>query len=77
MGDVVVLDTPEWSVKQALLAAHGRDDVVGVYIVTVTKDRRWSTVIGGENSLGDILIASRMLNQRADDCLPDAPTRGF
>jgi len=62
---VHVLDTPKWTVEQTLLSASN----VGaktVFVVAVTDNSEWKTIIGGEPaSTAQILLASEVMRRRA------------
>lgn len=64
--NVRVLPTPPWTPEQALLhALFGIEDVEDIYIVTTTRDRQWRVVLGGEPTVGTMLIATEILRREA------------
>ena len=66
-----VLDSKKWTVQQALLAANERPDDESIFIVLVTSDGVWDSIIGGKAKTGDLLLAGEVLRRRAFQSMED------
>ena len=70
--NISVLDTPKWTPEQAVLEAmYGKEAMGKVCVVYSDKHGCWSTIIGGDFSVGDLLVAAEIMKRRALASLED------